>query len=116
MRLEPKGFAPDADPATPGILTDCDAIVPTTAGLAAANSLVASELPALAADATSAFSAELLDGSKRLFAANATGIYAATSGGWTDSWRAPGYTGSERQRFAAYGHEDGSEARREGVW
>src|SRR3546814_9965318 len=69
MRLELKGFAPDADPATPGILTDCDAIVPTTAGLAAANSLVASELPALAADATSAFSAELLDGSKRLFAA-----------------------------------------------
>src|SRR3546814_8834787 len=47
MRLELKGFAPDADPTTPGVLTDCDAIVPTTAGLAAATSLVASELPAL---------------------------------------------------------------------
>lgn len=104
MRLELKGFAPDADPATPGILTDCDAIVPTTQGLAAANSLVAADLPALAADATSAFSAELLDGSTRLFAATAAGIFEATSGTWTDRSRATGYTGTERQRFAVFGN------------
>jgi len=40
VRLDLKGFSPDLDPATPGILTDCDGIVPTTQGLSAANSPV----------------------------------------------------------------------------
>lgn len=30
MRVELIGFAPDLDTATPGVLTDCDAIVPST--------------------------------------------------------------------------------------
>lgn len=30
MRLELTGFAPDLDPETPGVLVDCNAIVPTT--------------------------------------------------------------------------------------
>src|SRR3546814_13866955 len=67
MLLELKGFAPDADPTTPGVLTDCDAIVPTTAGLAGANLLVASELPARAGDSTSRVCAEVLDGAKLHF-------------------------------------------------
>jgi hypothetical protein len=29
MRLDLTGFAPDVDPAAPGILTDCDGIIPT---------------------------------------------------------------------------------------
>ena len=65
MRLELTGFAPDLDPETPGILTDCNAIIPTTQGLAAANSLVTSGLPALASTPTAAYVAELLDGTKR---------------------------------------------------
>jgi len=30
MRIELLGFAPDLDPATPGVITDCDLIVPST--------------------------------------------------------------------------------------
>lgn len=104
MRLELSGFAPDLDPATPGILTDCDAIVPATEGLAAANSLVTSGYPALSAEPLSAFVAEKLDGTKRTFAATASAIYEAVSGNWTDQSRVGGYTGSNRTRFAVFGN------------
>jgi hypothetical protein len=98
------GFAPDLDPTTPGVLTDCDAIVPTTAGLSAANSAVNAGLPALASTPTSAYVAELLDGSKRTFAATATAIYEAGSGAWTDRSCVGGYTGTNRTRFCVFGN------------
>lgn len=104
MRLELQGFAPDLDPATPGVLTDCDAIVPATEGLAAANSLVSSGYPALAAAPLSAFVAEQLDGTKRTFAATAAAIYEASAGAWVDRSRVGGYTGSNRTRFTVFGN------------
>lgn len=104
VRLELTGFAPDLDQATPGILTDCNAIIPTTQGLSAAASLVSSGYPALAGVPNSAYVAELLDGTKRTFAATATAIYEATSGTWTDRSRGGGYTGTNRTRFAVFGN------------
>ncbi|MFD0738234.1 hypothetical protein ACFQZQ_02880 [Lysobacter koreensis] len=104
MRLELTGFAPDLDPETPGILADCNAIIPTTQGLAAANSLVASGLPALAATPTAAYVAELLDGTKRTFAATGTDIYESSGGAWVSRSRAGNYSGTERQRFAVFGN------------
>lgn len=104
MRLELSGFAPDLDPAIPGVLTDCDALVPTTQGMSAAPSLVSAGYPALAAAPTSAFVAELLDGTKRTFAATAAAIYEASSGSWTDRSRGGGYTGTNRTRFAVFGN------------
>jgi hypothetical protein len=104
VRLELTGFAPDLDPETPGILTDCNAIIPTTQGLAAANSLVTSGLPALAGTPTAAYVAELLDGTKRTFAATNTAIYEAVGGAWVDRSRGGGYTGTERQRFCVFGN------------
>lgn len=105
MRLELTGFAPDLDPSIPGVLTDCDSIVPTTRGLAAGASLSPSGYPALASAPTSAFVAELLDGSKRTFAATATAIYEAVSGSWTDRSRVGGYTGTNRTRFCVFGNQ-----------
>lgn len=104
MRLELTGFAPDVDPATPGVLTACDAIVPTIHGLAAANSPVSSGYPALAAAPLAAFVAEKLDGTKRTFAATAAAIYEATAGTWTDQSRVGGYTGTNRTRFTVFGN------------
>lgn len=103
MRLELSGFAPDLDPATPGILTDCDAIVPSTQGLAAAKSLVTAGYPALATTPNSAYVAELLSGSKRTFAASTTKIYEASAGAWLDRSRVGNYTGTGRTRFAVFG-------------
>lgn len=104
MRLELHGFAPDVEPATPGVLTDCDALVPTLKGLAAANSPVDAGLAALGAEPTSAYVAELLDGSKRVFAATADAIYEAGTTTWTDRSDTGGYTGSNRMRFCTFGN------------
>lgn len=104
MRLELTGFAPDLDPQTPGILVDCNAVVPTSQGLAAANSLVNAGLPALAGPPISAYVAQLLDGTKRVFAARAATIAEASAGAWVDRSRAGAYTGSNRQRFCVFGN------------
>lgn len=104
MRLELLGFAPDVDAGSPGILTDCDGIIPTLKGLSAANSPVDSDLPALAAAPTSAFVAELLDGTKRTFAGTAATIQEAGASSWTDRSRVGGYTGSNRMRYCTFGN------------
>lgn len=104
MKVPLLGFAPDLDPETPGVLTDCDAIVPTLQGLSAANSPANVGLPALAATPTSAYGTELLDGTRRLFAATATKIYEAGAASWTDRSRAGNYTGAERKRFTTFGN------------
>lgn len=74
MRLQLNGFAPDLDPETPGILTDCNAIVPTTQGLSAANSTISAGLPAVSGVVTSAFVGTLLDGSRRVFVSSTSTI------------------------------------------
>lgn len=104
MRAQLIGFAPDLDPETPGILTDCNAIIPTTTGLAAANSLVNTNYPALAAPATSAFIAQLLDGTKRVLVADGPRIEEAAGGSWVDRSRAGGYSGTNRMRWAVFGN------------
>lgn len=103
MRVPLTGFAPDLDPTTPGVLTDCNAIIPSTQGLSAANSPVPAGLPALASAPNSAYVAELLDGSRRTFAATGTAIYEASGGNWVDRSRAGGYLGTNRTRFCVFG-------------
>ena len=115
MRLELTGFAPDVDPTTPGVLTDCDAIIPTLKGLSAANSPVDAGLPALSEAPTSAFVAELLDGTKRTFVATATTIQEASGTSWTDRSREGGYSGSERTRFCTFGNVVLATNRSEGI-
>lgn len=104
MEAQLTGFAPDVDPATPGILTDCNAIVPTTQGLSSANTPITAGYPALTADVNSAYTAVLLDGTKRIFAANGARIDEATGGTWTDRSRVGGYTGTNRMRWATFGN------------
>lgn len=104
MRLELSGFAPDVDAGTQGILTDCDGIIPTLKGLSAANSTVDAGLPALVAAPTSAYVAELLDGTKRTFAGTAATIQEAGASSWTDRSRVGGYSGSNRMRYCTFGN------------
>lgn len=104
MRVPLTGFAPDLDPASEGVIVDCDSIVPTMTGLFAANSLVNSGQDALAATPTSAYTVTLLDGSRRLFAATATKIYEASGTTWADRSRGGNYTGLEPQAFCVFGN------------
>lgn len=104
MRAQLSGFAPDLDPETPGVLTDCNAIVPTTQGLSSANTLVNAGYPVLGSVPTSAFIAQLLDGTKRVFVAEGVWIDEASGGTWVDRSRAGNYSGTNRMRWAVFGN------------
>ena len=103
MRLKLTGFSPDLDPTTPGILTDCDNIIPATDGMKAGAARVAITLPALAAACSGAYAAKLLDGTKRIFASTTAGIYEAGTSTWTDRSRVGGYTGTNRFSWTMFG-------------
>jgi len=78
------GFAPDADPVTPGILTDCENLIPTLKGMAGLGSAqTPTGVPALAAACKGAVIATKLDGTRRTFAGTATDIYELSGGSWT---------------------------------
>lgn len=100
------GFAPDLPAQTPGVLTDCQAIVPSVRGMKAAPSEADSTLPAPSSNQIlGAALLEKIDGTTRLLAADADKIYEATSAtAWTE--RGSSYsTGSlDRWRFAQYGN------------
>jgi len=94
------GFAPDADPTTPGVLTDCQHLVPFEAGFKGAPAPVPAALAALAAPCRGAAVVTKLDGTRRVFAATQTHIYEATGSAWTDRSKPGGYTGSTESRWS----------------
>ena len=102
------GYAPDADPATPGVLTNCVSLVPTLKGMAGAPSAVSAGLSALASACLGAASLLRLDATSSLFAGTSTKLYEDVSGTWTDRTRAVGgdYSPASdvRWSFAQYGN------------
>jgi hypothetical protein len=84
------GYAPDLDPKTPGILTDCSALVPSVKGMKGAPTPQTRLLPALAAACRGSALLRKLDNSTRLFAGSATKLYEAATIAWTDRTRASG--------------------------
>lgn len=100
------GFMPDADPATPGAFLDCENIVPTSRGFAAAKSLSNSGMPALSDGVRGAAVVTLLSNNRRMFAATPSAIYEAEGTSWVDVSRPGGYTvgGENRFRFAQFGN------------
>ena len=99
------GFAPDADPTTPGVFVDCSNIVPTDTGFAAARSAVAVGVDALLAPSRGAVVVNKLDGTRRVFAGTQTRLYELASTAWVERSKAGGYTGSIESRwsFAQFG-------------
>jgi len=94
------GFSPDADPTTPGVLTDCTNIVPHPSGFKGAPSAVSVGANALAAEARGAVVATKLDGSRRIFAGTQTKLYELSGTSWTDRSAGGGsYTGSSESRW-----------------
>jgi hypothetical protein len=93
------GFAPDADKTTPGILTDCQHLLPFEAGYRGAPSSVAATVPALATQCQGSVVAILLDGTSRVFAGTPTKLWELVSGAWVD--RSSGaYTGGTNARWS----------------
>lgn len=94
------GYAPDADPTTPGILTDCQHLIPFEAGYKGAPTPVAANVAALAAACRGAVVATKLDSTRRVFAGTQTKLYELTGTTWTDRSKAGSYTGSSESRWS----------------
>lgn len=104
MKVALSGFAPDLPPDQEGVVADCDAFIPTMQGLMAANSLVDSGIATITGTPTSAATAVLLDGTRRLFGATSTKIYEVSGTSWVDRSRAGNYSGAEPQSFTVFGN------------
>jgi hypothetical protein len=100
------GFAPDLDPTTPGVLTECSNLVPTLKGMAGASTPVDAGIAALPMDCRGAAVLSLLNNARRVLAGTQTGLYELTGAGFTDRSRAGAYSGSSenRWRFAQFGN------------
>lgn len=86
------GFAPDADPTTPGVLTDCANLIPTLTGMAGRGSLqTPTGVPALGAACKGAAVVTKLDGTRRMFAGTTTDLYELSGGSWSS--QGSGYGG-----------------------
>lgn len=102
-------FAPDADPTSPGVITEITNMVPTIRGSYVGGPSGADVgMAALAAAALGAAIVTKLDGSTRLFAGTATALYEKSSATWTDVTRtvggAYGATSTNPWRFAQFGN------------
>ena len=99
------GYAPDIDQTTPGVITDCNAIIPTFKGLKAAPGANDGGIDALASTCFGAASLRDLDNSIRTFAGVATKIYEQSGSSWVDvSGSAYNAAIDQPWRFAQFGN------------
>lgn len=100
------GLAPDMDQSTPGMLTECNYVIPSYRGMKAAPQAVDVSIAALAAAARGLATLQLLDGSLRVFAGTQTKLYEASGATWNDVSKVGDYTGSSESRwsFAQFGN------------
>jgi hypothetical protein len=97
------GFLPDMDEHTPGIITDCDMLLPSIKGYKGAPS-TSNVTDALAAACIGATYVVLLDNTNRLFAGAATKLYELSGTSWSDVSRGGNYSSSTEWRFAQFGN------------
>lgn len=87
------GFMPDAEQTAPGILSDCENLVPAINGMSGGPSPVTpANTPALPDVCRNAAVITKLDNTRRLIATTQTNIYELASGVWTDVGRGTAYT------------------------
>lgn len=100
-----RGWLPDADPNTPGVLTDCQHVVSNSAGYSGAPTPVPADVAPLGAPVRGAVVATALNGNRRVFAGTQTALKMLVAKAWTDVSKAGGYVGSSESRwsFAQFG-------------
>lgn len=100
------GFAPDLDPATPGVITSCSQVIPTIKGMAGAPTANDVGADALAAACVGAALVTRLDNNRRVIAGTTTKLYELSGTTWTDVSRAAAYGASADYpwRFAQFGN------------
>jgi hypothetical protein len=104
------GFAPDTDPAAPGIITELSNVIPSLRGMKGGPTGGSTGYAALAAECRGAAVLTKLDGTSRFIAGTATKLYEGASAAWTERTRGGGtpsnYTvgTAGRWRFAVFGN------------
>jgi hypothetical protein len=100
------GYGPDLDSTTPGVITNCSALVPGLKGMEGAPSPQATNLAALTAACKGGAVCRKLDNTVRFFAGTVTKLQEAGSTSWTDRTRASGgdyaLASDGRWRFAQF--------------
>jgi hypothetical protein len=98
-------FAPNADPTTPGTLTEIDNIIPSERGWRSAYSLTDAGMASLSATCVGAALCTLMDGSRVLIAGFSSGLRLRSAATWADRNGADSYKATEdlRWRFAQMG-------------
>jgi hypothetical protein len=101
-----KGYAPDVDPTIEGVLTDCNAVVPSLRGIQGAPSAATTGVSVLAGTCIGAIAVRKLDDTLRFFAGTTAALYELSTTNWTDRSRGGGYTASntQRWRYAQFGN------------
>lgn len=101
------GYAPDLDPTTPGVITDCSFLIPSARGYKPAPTPASVGLPALPGTLPACRGAALVrktDDTTRLFAGTANRLVEAGDATWTPRSASTFALGSsERWRFAQFG-------------
>lgn len=99
------GFEPDNNHASPGVITSCENLIPTLKGYKTAKSPANVGMDALASECITSVVAELLDGSRRMFAATADKIFERNGTSWVDrSGSAYAATRDAPWEFAQFGN------------
>lgn len=94
------GFAPDADPSTPGVLTEVQNLIPTEYGMRGAPAPVDIGVDALAAECRGAAYVRTLAGARSLFAGTTAGLYRLNGTAWDDLSKVGGYTLGAEDRWS----------------
>lgn len=94
------GFAPDVDPTSPGVITDCSNLIPFEAGMKGAPAPVSVGASALADTCLGATATSDLSGTRRLLAGTSTKLYALSGSSWSDVSRGAGYVLGSDQRWS----------------
>jgi hypothetical protein len=94
------GWLPDADPTTPGLLSDCQHVLSTVYGYIGAPSPIAAAVNSLGTDVRGAVVATDLGGNRRIYAGTQTAIKMLTAPTWVDVSKSGGYVGSSESRWS----------------
>lgn len=100
------GFNPGADPGTPGIIVDCNNLVPSLRGLISSGDGLDAGLPAVTGTLLEAETMLLLDNSARTFAGTTDKLLELSGGAWVDRSVGGGYSTAvtDTWRFCQFGN------------
>lgn len=99
------GFSPDLEPTTPGVILDCDNLIPYESGMKAAFSPLDAMLDPLADDCKGAAVTRDLSGNSRLFAGTETDIYESSGATWASVSGGHTLGVDDRWRYAIFGSD-----------